>query len=112
MLFDFDNKKFVLVHNSDQGTADEQTILSFHQIDDMITGSYRGGSILTGHLLAIQTQDKLSLVYHCVTIKRELKTGRAEAIISLNNKNKIKLDMEWKWLDVENKSGKSSYVEL
>ena len=49
--------------------------------------------------------------YQCLTTANELKSGKAVAKISLTEKNKIKLRLDWEWLGEADKKGVSEYLE-
>ncbi|GAA3509901.1 hypothetical protein GCM10022393_23580 [Aquimarina addita] len=108
---DFNNKKFVLVENSEKGEVNSDTIFEYKQDGDLITAEYHGGTIRYGKIIAILKDKQLHMHYQCVTNSNELKAGKAMAAITLNPDNKIRLTLHWEWLDGSNEKGISEYIE-
>jgi hypothetical protein len=108
----FNNKKFVLLENSKTGKVNSETLFKFKQSDDVVTADYFGGTIKYGEIIAHFTEKKLTLLYQCITQENELKAGKAIAEISLTEKDKIKLKLDWQWLTHDQSTGKSEYLEI
>lgn len=108
----FDNKKFVLIENSKYGTADSNTVFKYSQNEDVVTANYQGGTIKTGNIIARLEGRQLYMVYQCLTVDNDLKSGKATADITFTEDNKIKLILQWEWLKVSGHSGKSEYIEI
>jgi hypothetical protein len=108
----FNNKKFVLLENSKTGKVNSETLFKFKQSDDVVTADYFGGTIKYGKIIAHFTEKKLTLLYQCITQENELKAGKAIAEISLTEKDKIKLKLDWQWLTHDQSTGKSEYLEI
>ena len=109
---DFNNKTFVLLDNSENGTADSQTLFKYSQENDLVTANYYGGSIRKGNIIARLMGRQLHMLYQCLTMENELKAGKATADISIDSNNKIQLKLQWQWLDRLNDNGISEYVEI
>lgn len=107
----FDGKSFSLVENSTNGKANPETIFEYHQEGSLVTADYHGGSIKYGKIIARLDKDKLHMLYQCMTSENELKAGRAIAKISLTDKDKIKLSLNWEWLGDISGKGVSEYIE-
>ena len=110
--FDFNNKKFALIQNSDNGQVDTDTIFNYKQEDNLVTADYFGGTIKYGKIIAELKNDELTMLYQCFTTENELKAGKAVAQISLTENGKIKLSLNWEWLTNGNDKGKSEYIEI
>lgn len=110
--FDFNNKKFALVQNSDNGKVNTETIFEYKQDGNLVTADYVGGTITYGKIIADLQEDKLNMLYQCLTTGNELKAGKAIAQISLTENGKIKLKLDWEWLTNENNKGTSEYIEI
>ena len=93
--FNFNNKIFVLVDNSKNGTTNTETIFKYQQEGDLVTADYSGGSIKYGKIIALYKNDILDMRYQCITSSNELKSGKAIATISTNSEGKIKLNLNW-----------------
>lgn len=109
--FDFNDKTFLLVQNTDNGQVNSETIFKYKQDGNLVTADYFGGSIKYGKIIADLQGDKLNMLYQCITNEYELKAGKALADITLTDKGKIKLTLNWQWLTNENEKGQSEYIE-
>ena len=110
--FDFNNKRFALIQNSDNGAVNTETIFNYKQDDNLVTADYFGGIIKYGKIIAELKDDKLNMLYQCLTTNNELKAGKALAQITLTENSKIKLSLDWEWLTNGNDKGKSEYIEI
>lgn len=110
--FDFNNKKFVLLENSENGKVNTETIFEYKQNGNLVTADYKGGSIKYGKIIAFLKNDELDMLYQCLTTENDLKAGKALAKISANEEGKIKLSLDWQWLNNNTEKGKSQYIEL
>lgn len=111
--FDFNNKKFALLENSENGQVNSETIFEYQQKDSLVTAEYKGGSITYGKIIAILKNDELDMLYQCITTENELKAGKAIAKITTNKNGKLILDLDWEWLNVVNgEKGNSRYIEI
>ncbi len=77
----------------------------------MVTADYYGGNIIYGKIIAQLRDDKLHMLYQCLTMDNELKAGKALAQVGFNENNKIKLKLNWEWLEDNQEKGVSEYVE-
>jgi hypothetical protein len=109
--FDLNNKKFVLIQNSEKGEVNSETIFEYQQDGNLVTADYSGGTIRYGKIIAEINGDKLNMLYQCLTTDNQLKAGKALAIISLTEEGKMKLTLDWEWLTNGNDKGKSEYIE-
>ena len=109
--FNFNNKTFSLLENSKNGKVNSETIFKYKQEGNLVTADYYGGTIKYGKIIANLSNKTLNMLYQCITTENELKAGKAIAEISLTNDKKIKLKLNWKWLDKVNDSGISEYIE-
>ncbi|AUP78742.1 hypothetical protein [Flavivirga eckloniae] len=109
--FNFNNKTFSLIENSENGKVNSETIFKYKQQNNLVTAEYYGGSIKYGSIIANLKNNELDMLYQCITTENELKAGKAIAKISLTNSNKIKLKLNWEWLGKGNESGVSEYIE-
>ncbi|REH00834.1 hypothetical protein [Flavobacterium aquicola] len=110
--FNFDNKKFALINNSETGQVNPDTIFEYKQKDNLVTADYYGGTILYGKIIADLKDNELHMLYQCITTDSQLKAGKAIAKITLTDNGKIKLNLDWEWLTSVNEKGKSEYIEI
>ncbi|TVZ56759.1 hypothetical protein OD91_2057 [Lutibacter sp. Hel_I_33_5] len=109
--FNFHNKTFELLENSETGKVNSETVFKYKQEGNLVTADYFGGTIKYGKIIATLDNDKLNMLYQCVTNENELKAGKAIAKISLTSNQKIKLSLKWEWLIDEKGKGLSEYLE-
>jgi hypothetical protein len=110
--FNFNNKKFALIQNSENGQVNTETIFNYEQDDNLVTADYFGGMIKYGKIIAELKGDELNMLYQCLTTDNQLKAGKALAKITLRENGKIKLSLNWEWLTNGNDKGISEYVEI
>ncbi|MCW3121285.1 MAG: N-acetyltransferase [Flavipsychrobacter sp.] len=108
----FNNKRFLLTGNSDNGKVNTETIFDYRQDSNVVTADYYGGTIKTGKIIANFSGDKLDMLYQCMTTDNELKAGKAIADVSLDEKGRIKLRLNWEWLGDKKETGTSEYIEV
>jgi hypothetical protein len=110
--YNFNNKTFSLMQNSENGKVSNETIFEYKQQGNLVTADYHGGSILYGKIIAILKGDQLNMLYQCITTNNELKAGKAIAQISFTENGKLKLELNWEWLDNKEEKGVSEYLEI
>jgi len=110
--FDFNNKTFALVQNTENGQVNADTIFKYKQEGDLVTADYCGGSIKYGKIIAKLNDNTLDMLYQCITIANELKAGKAIAKISMTDNGKMRLILDWEWLNNPNEKGQSEYMEI
>ncbi len=108
---DFNNKTFSLVDNSEEGKASSDTIFNYHQEGNLVTADYYGGEIRYGKIIAQLRNEKLHMLYQCLTLDDELKAGKAIAEISFDQNHKMRLRLNWEWLENIPEKGTSEYLE-
>ncbi|WP_288954581.1 hypothetical protein [uncultured Polaribacter sp.] len=109
--FNFHNKTFYLVENSESGKVNADTVFKYQQKENVVTADYSGGTIKYGKIIATLDNDILHMLYQCVTSENELKAGKAIAKISYTKENKMLLKLNWQWLNGNKEKGVSEYIE-
>lgn len=107
----FDGKKFALIENSRNGEVNSDTIFEYKQEGSLVTANYYGGTVNYGKIIAHLKNNRLDMLYQCLTTDNQLKAGKAIAKISITD-GKIKLSLDWEWISVNGGSGQSEYIEL
>lgn len=109
----YHNKKFRPALNSENGETDTETVFKYTQKGNILTSEYRGGQIVTGHLIGLVDKDgNIDMRYHQVNIKGELMTGICHSRPEILENGKIRLHEEWKWTSGDQSSGKSILEEI
>lgn len=110
--FNFNNKRFALIQNSDSGQVNSETVFEYKQDGNLVTADYFGGTIRYGKIIATLKDDELNMFYQCLTTDKELKAGKAIAKISLTDTGKMTLNLNWEWLTNGTEKGTSEYIEI
>ena len=110
--FNFHKKTFSLIANAKAGTVNRDTVFEFEQDGTLVTADYYGGTVIYGKIIGQLTRkNRMEMRYQCLTSTNELQAGKATAKISLNPLGKIKLSLNWQWLDGNMEKGTSEYIE-
>jgi hypothetical protein len=110
--FNFNKKTFALVQNTEGGQVNAETVFRYRQKGNLVTADYAGGTVVYGKIIAHLQGDTLNILYQCLTIDNELKAGKALAKAVYNEGGKIKLTLNWEWLNSSQIKGQSEYIEL
>lgn len=108
---DFNHKTFLLVSNTANGKVNTETLFRYRQEGNLVTADYSGGTIIYGKIIALLVDTKLQMLYQCLTTQNELKAGKATANISFADNGKMKLQLNWEWLNDNHQTGTSEYIE-
>ena len=109
----YNNKKFRVFENSENGETTTETIFEYKQIGNILTSEYSGGQIVRGHLIGlVDDNGKIEMSYHQVNTKGDLMTGICFSEPKLTDNGKIKLYENWKWTSGNRSSGKSVLIEM
>ena len=106
------NQKQFITTGNESGLSSEETIFCYFEEGAVVTGTYKGGEIATGQVVGKRLpKNQLVLVFQCLTIEGELKSGQSEGFISTNEDGKLTLSFDWNWFNGDKSGGKSFYVE-
>lgn len=107
------NKKKFITTGNESGLSSNETAFHYFQKENVITGKYFGGEIVDGQIVGKRLKNnKLELLFQCLTTTGELKVGQSCGEITLNEKGEIQLSFDWVWLNGDKSGGKSYYLEL
>lgn len=109
----YDGKRFIPRENV-YGRAGPETVFSYSvDQDGAITGSYSGGETRVGHLLGkVVGDDRIQLLFQCITTDGELLAGRSKGVVSREGGRNAALDFAWARFSGREGGGISRYVEL
>lgn len=109
----YNNRKFRPIENSENSETTEDTIFEYKQNGNILTSEYRGGKIVSGHLIGlVDDNGTIEMRYHQVNTNGELMTGICFSKPEIIANGKIRLHEEWKWTSGDKTSGKSILEEL
>jgi len=109
----YNNKKFRPILNSENGETSADTIFIYKQIGNILTSTYEGGQIVSGHLIGlVDDEGNIEMRYHQVNTKGELMTGICHSTNEIMPSGKIKLHESWQWTSGDKSKGKSVLEEI
>lgn len=113
LMINYNNKKFVSVSNTKNGMVSEATMFAYSQEDDVIWADYSGGDILKGHLIGtVDADGQLDFVYHHLTQKKEIQTGKCFSTPEILQDGRIRLVEQWQWTSGDQSKGESIIEEI
>ena len=111
--FNYDNRSFAGLSNSETGEVSAATIFHYHQQDDIVWATYAGGSIRFGTLVAVMDGNGcLEMRYQHVNQQGDLCTGRCSSIPEILPDGRYRLRESWQWTSGDLTSGQSIVEEL
>lgn len=112
-MINYHNKTFRSVNNTDNGEVNSETTFYYTQHSNIITASYTGGSIVSGHLIAVVDENStLDMRYHHVNKEGVLMTGICRSVPELMENGKLRLHETWHWTSGDRSSGESVIEEI
>ena len=118
MKLSLDNRVFVPVENSDNGVVNGKTRFHFWQEGMVFYADYFGGDVREGHIIGQFTDEAQDgkpmgdMLYHCLTTDKNLKAGKARAVFSVMEDNRLAFELDWEWINGDHSWGQSRYEEL
>jgi hypothetical protein len=113
MKINYNNKNFRPISNTENGETSEETIFYYKQNGSILTASYSGGGIKTGHLIGLVDESgNIDMRYHQVNTKGELMTGICRSVPEILPDGKILLHETWEWTSGDYSKGKSLLEEV
>lgn len=109
----YHNKRFRALQNSDNGEVDADLVFHYQQQGNIVTCTYSGGRIVTGHLIAlVDAEGHLDMRYHQINQQGELRTGICQSRPELLPNGKVRLHEHWRWTSGDQSEGHSILEEL
>ena len=109
----YDGRIFRSVANSDGGEVDGRTTFHYQQDGDVVWGTYSGGAILLGTLLArADPEGNLDMRYQHLSADGQFKTGQCQSRPERLPDGRLRLHERWQWTDGAAGEGESVIEEL
>lgn len=109
----YDGKVFRSVSNSRNGEVSSATEFHYKQTGNVVAGTYGGGEIVFGTLLALcDDQGELDMRYQHVNQAGELMTGTCRSTPELLPDCRIRLHESWQWTCKDMGRGESVLEEI
>ena len=110
---DFDGRRFRTVRNSDAGESSSQTVFHYRQKGSVVWGTYRGGDVAFGTLLArANASGRLEMVYQHLNKNGDFRCGRCRARTEVLPDGRYRLHESWEWTDGGEVKGRSVTEEV
>lgn len=113
MSVDYNGRTFIAERNSAGGEVGEGTIFRYHQEGTLVWGTYAGGAVRHGMLIALADADgRLDMRYQHVNDRGELMTGVCRTVPELASDGRLRLHETWRRTCGGGASGASVLVEI
>jgi len=100
---------------SSEGESDttSETIFKYKQKDDLLTGTYAGGSVRFGQLIGtVNMAGRIDMRYHHMTVEGELVFGVCKSIPEEMENGKLRLHERWQWMSGDKSKGRTTLEEI
>jgi hypothetical protein len=112
-MIDYNDRRFRPVQNTANGETSAETMFHYKQVGNVLTSSYSGGRIRSGHLIAlVDDEGRIDMRYHQVNDLGELMTGVCRSIPEVMPNGKIRLHETWQWTSGDGSQGSSLLEEI
>ncbi len=113
MDYNLEGKTFRPVSNTPNGEVGTETRFHYRQTGRIVTATYAGGDIVSGHLIAnVLPSGQLDMRYHHVNTKGELMLGTCLSTPKTMPDGRLRFLEEWQWLSGDQSSGRSEIEEV
>ena len=113
MPIDYDERRFTSVSNSAAGDVGSGTLFHYRQRGDVVWGTYEGGGIALGTLIArVRNDGSLDMRYQHINRKGELMTGVCTSTPEMLPGGRLRLHEKWHWTCGDRASGESIIEEI
>ena len=104
-------RTFRAVSNSKNGHLNSETEMRFTADNGIVVGTYSGGTIAVGHVLAKRTSaTELEMLYHGATKDGIHSAGTAHATFSTDSDGRLHMYLDWQWLTGDRSKGQSEWI--
>ena len=109
----YNNKKFILRSNSQNGSSSPSTIFNYIQKDNIVTSTYSGGKIIHGQLIGLVDGNGVIIMrYQQIEKGGVIKTGKCVSTPEVLPDGRIRLYESWEWTSGDCTKGKSVIEEI
>lgn len=113
MNYNLDGKVFRSITNTENGEVGMDTFFHYTQRGEIVTADYRGGTIVSGHLIAkVLDNGQLDMRYHHLNTRGELQTGICRSTPQLLPDGRLRFKESWQWLSGDRSTGESEIEEI
>jgi hypothetical protein len=113
MEYNLEGKTFRSVSNTANGEVGAETRFRYRQSGEVVTATYDGGGIVSGHLIArVLPTGQLDMRYHHLNARGELMLGKCLSTPRRLADGRLAFSEEWQWLSGDLSSGRSEIEEV
>lgn len=103
-----DNRTFRPIQISSGGDVDRDTVFHYRQQGELVWGTYQGGRVRFGTLIAaVRSDGRLDMRYQQVTADGEIKTGSCVSTPHVLPDGRLRFHERWTWTEGGSGSGES-----
>lgn len=112
-MIDYNGKRFRPVQNTANGEVSTDMVFHYHQVGRVLTCTYAGGRIVSGHLIGLVDEaGVIDMRYHQVNTSGDLMTGTCRSVPEIMANGKIRLHESWQWTSGDKSTGSSLLEEI
>ncbi len=112
-MINYDGRKFRSISNSISGEVDSNTLFDYHQEADLLWGTYTGGWIRFGTVIAkVAENGTLDMRYQHMNVSGEMMTGTCQSVPEILPDGRIRLKETWQWTTGDRSAGRSVIEEV
>jgi len=112
MTINYHGRRFRPVDKSSNSETSAETVFIYSQQGPVVTATYTGGAILSGHLIGLVDGDGvIEMRYHHVNTSHELQTGVCRSTPEVLSDGRIRLHEAWQWTSGDCSAGRSVIEE-
>ena len=109
----YDNRMFRSVANTPNGEVGGETLFHYRQKGDLVWGTYEGGGVIGGHLIAnVGADGALDMRYHHRSPSGALMTGLCRSRLEILADGRYRLHEDWQWTSGDQSRGQSTVEEV
>lgn len=105
-------RRFRPVDKTENSETSAETIFLYQQQGQVVTATYAGGAILSGHLIGLVDGDGvIEMRYHHANTSLELQTGVCRSTPEVLPDGRLRLHEAWQWTSGDRSAGQSVIEE-
>jgi len=109
----YHNKSFRPIQNTANGEVTGDTLFHYKQEGQILTCSYSGDRIISGHLIGlVDDNGVIDMRYHQVNDRGEIMTGVCKSTPEVLPDGRIRLHEVWQWTSGDLSKGESILEEI
>jgi hypothetical protein len=112
-MVNYNQKKFKIVSVSNNGELSSSMVFEYFQTNNILTCSYKGGTIQTGSLIGVvSATGNIEMTYMQINENNVINTGKCSSILEVLPNGKYRLHEKWQWTSGDLSSGTSILEEV